>query len=138
VEKRGVVVEIEIGHDVPQHVMKVNGTKLQKTRRLSSLEVLSRSSATRHATGDSTYENGFNTTLWMEVNQEEPEFEAANISKSAFGHSFCIAVGIGSERFLGLSLISLFRPFSLDAHGTNLRRRASHIFGVGASAMAFM
>lgn len=79
--------------------------------------------------------------------QEEPEFvslaqaEAAEISKSAFGHTFCIAIGTALEleatEFLGFSQSA----FSVDAHGASLRRRARdmssnfRVLGAGFSAI---
>jgi curved DNA-binding protein CbpA len=84
---------------------------------------------------------------FMDGTQEEPEFvslaqaEAADICKSAFGHTFCIAIGTALEleatEFLGFSQSA----FSWDAHSANLRRRARdmssnfRVVGAGFSAI---
>jgi hypothetical protein len=84
---------------------------------------------------------------FMDESQDEPEFvslaqaEAADIAKSAFGHTFCIAIGTALEleatEFLGFSQSA----FSMDAHGASLRRRARdmssnfRVLGAGLSAI---
>ena len=84
---------------------------------------------------------------YVQGEQDEPEFvslaqaEAAEISKSSFGHVFCKTIGTALEleatEFLGFSQSA----FSVDAHAASLRRRARdlssnfRVVGAGLSAI---